>query len=575
MEPMKIKKITKKQVQMVLPALFALVLIGIFVNRNIQIRGLYGDDLYLWSYYGEDNFWNFTFPKETKGNFRPFYWAMSYLEFFIIGRHVNYYAAFNTVVNIAISFAVYFFGLRLTKAEEKNGIFCIMSCLTSFLAAGMYLGSHFASYQIGQVLGLLESLALVLAVLVLWMLYEYTESGKNIMYYAASALFFLVIFTHERYIALFPLFYLVNLIDLFRCKFQNTRHSAKDVYQSVSEFNIQNEESEFRHSKMSRRRVRKGRDVRKSERINSGFWKKLTIPALELLFFFFIRLRIAGQAMPAGTAGTEVTETFDLMQALTYAVMQVEYLFGINAGETYLNGLTWSEAPVWIHVCVYTSLFVMVLMLLFYVSAIKKQGIDAVIIGQNLLFISFIALCIGCSSITVRLEIRWIYVSYTAALLYICYMSGKIGDLVRYKGIAFGFTLLFILYCGLMIPVEQHYRSNFKNIFFWFELDRVNSLADETIGKYKDFLGVRQTYIFYNQYGMTDFYAEYFYKPYDPMKTGQGSEVHFINDVSELPQDADYNNSVVLMESSDRRGYIDITDQVFGKADWDAITQKG
>ena len=134
---------------------------------------------------------------------------------------------------------------------------------------------------------------------------------------------------------------------------------------------------------------------------------------------------------------------------------------------------------------------------------------------------------------------------------------------------------MFILYCGLMIPVEQLYRSNFRNIFFFTELDRVNSLADQTIGKYQNFLGVRETYIFYNNYGMTDFYGEYFYKPYDPEKTGQGSEVHFINDVSELPEHASYDNSVILLESSDQREYIDITDQIFGKADWDAITQKG
>ncbi len=553
---MKIEKITKKQVQMVLPALFALILIGIFVNRNIQIRGLYGDDLYLWSYYGEENFWDFTFPKETKGNFRPFYWAMSYLEFLIIGRHVNYYAAFNTMVNICISFVVYFFALRLTKAGEKNGSACVVRSFIAFLAAGMYLGSHFASYQIGQVLGLLESLALVLAILVLWFLYEYTESHRKSMYYSATAMFFLVIFTHERYIALFPLFYLVLVTDF-----------------------------------LSRRKVKAERGTGRSRKSSGGFMVKALIPVMELLFFFLVRLRIAGQAIPAGTAGTEVTETFDLKQALMYSVTQVKYIFGINAGETYLNGLTWTEAPVWAHVCVYTSFIAMAVILLIYVNAIKKQGINAVITGQNLLFISFIALCIGCSSITVRLEIRWVYVSYTAALMYICYMLGRIGNIPDAGDIngtkdmrgmvsparttAFVFSLLFVIYCGLMTPVEQLYRSNFKNLFFWFELERVNSLADETIGKYKDFLGVRQTYIFYNQYGMTDFYAEYFYKPYDPMKTGQGSEVHFISDLSELPAEADYNNSVVLMESSDRRGYIDITDQVFGKADWDAITQKG
>ena len=58
--------------------------------------------------------------------------------------------------------------------------------LISFLAAGMYLGSHFAAYQIGQVLGLLESLGLLLAITVLWLLYRFSEYGKSGYYYGAA-----------------------------------------------------------------------------------------------------------------------------------------------------------------------------------------------------------------------------------------------------------------------------------------------------------------------------------------------------------------------------------------------------
>ena len=33
-----------------------------FINRQIQIKGLYMDDLYLWSCYGEQSFREFVFP---------------------------------------------------------------------------------------------------------------------------------------------------------------------------------------------------------------------------------------------------------------------------------------------------------------------------------------------------------------------------------------------------------------------------------------------------------------------------------------------------------------------------------
>ena len=49
-------------------ALVLLLLFGMFINRHLSIRALYGDDLYLWSFYGCEDFWSFTFPKVTKGN---------------------------------------------------------------------------------------------------------------------------------------------------------------------------------------------------------------------------------------------------------------------------------------------------------------------------------------------------------------------------------------------------------------------------------------------------------------------------------------------------------------------------
>ena len=42
------------------------------------------------------------------------------------------------------------------------------------------------------------------------------------------------------------------------------------------------------------------------------------------------------------------------------------------------------------------------------------------------LFLIFIALCIGASSVTIRVETRWIYVSMTAAYLLAAYLYGMI-----------------------------------------------------------------------------------------------------------------------------------------------------
>lgn len=546
-------------------ALVLLLLFGLFINRHLSIRALYGDDLYLWSFYGCEDFWSFTFPKVTKGNFRPFYWALSYLEFRLIGPHVHWYARFNVLLNVAIAWVIYFFSRRLsrlTRMPQGMRIGQAVGLLTGML----YLQSHFAAYQIAQVLGLLESLALLLALLTLWGLFDYMEGRGTRAYLRACLCFFLVIFTHERFIALAPLFYLTV------------------ITQYLTE----------------RRLCRRFARLRTVE---------LLLPLLILAVFFGVRMVVAGEAIPVGTAGTKVQDTFSLAQALGFAFMQVAYIFGVNAGHAIFCGVSFADSARWVQVLIVLSWICLLLMLLIYVRRAWRRGrITPRLIGENLLFICFIALCIGSSSITIRLETRWVYVSYTAALLYLSYMLGEIaksgavkpeagravrtraatmqrtsaasvsasGERAACRGMAMvlAFSLLFMAYGAVMTPVEHYDRQHYPNIFFFFDQDRVNSLADCTIDAVGagEFLGKKQVYIYYNYYEMSDFYAEYFYKPFDPEKTGQGTEIHFINRPDELPADATVENSIVLMEHGNR-GYIDVTAQTFGLAAWEALPQ--
>ena len=563
-------------------ALVLLLLFGLFINRHLSIRALYGDDLYLWSFYGCEDFWSFTFPKVTKGNFRPFYWALSYLEFRLIGPHVHWYARFNVLLNVAIAWVIYFFSRRLsrlTRTPQGMRIGQVVGLLTGML----YLQSHFAAYQIAQVLGLLESLALLLALLTLWGLFDYMEGRGTRAYLRACLCFFLVIFTHERYIALAPLFYLAVLTQ-----YCTERRLCR----------------RFAPSRMS---CAASDEIPAMNRLGRIF--ELLLPLLILAVFFGTRVVVAGEAIPVGTAGTKVQDTFSLAQALGFAFMQVAYIFGVNAGHAIFCGVSFGDSAHWVQGLIVLSWLCLLLMLLLYVRRAWRRGrITPRLIGENLLFICFIALCIGSSSITIRLETRWVYVSYTAALLYLSYMLGEIaksgavkpeagravhtraatvqrasaasvsasGERAACRGMAMvlAFSLLFMAYGAVMTPVEHYDRQHYPNIFFFFDQDRVNSLADCTIDAVGagEFLGKKQVYIYYNYYEMSDFYAEYFYKPFDPEKTGQGTEIHFINRPDELPPDATVENSIVLMEHGNR-GYIDVTAQTFGLAAWEALPQ--
>ena len=568
-------------------ALVLLLLFGLFINRHLSIRALYGDDLYLWSFYGCEDFWSFTFPKVTKGNFRPFYWALSYLEFRLIGPHVHWYARFNVLLNVAIAWVIYFFSRRLsrlTRMPQGMRIGQAVGLLTGML----YLQSHFAAYQIAQVLGLLESLALLLALLTLWGLFDYMEGRGTRAYLRACLCFFLVIFTHERFIALAPLFYLAVLTQ-----YCTERRLCR----------------RFAPSRMS---CAASDEIPAMNRLGRIF--ELLLPLLILAVFFGTRMVVAGEAIPVGTAGTKVQDTFSLAQALGFAFSQVAYIFGVNAGHAIFCGVSFGDSAHWVQALIVLSWLCLLLLLLLYVRRAWRRGrITPRLIGENLLFICFIALFIGSSSITIRLETRWVYVSYTAALLYLSYMLGEIaksgvvkpeagravrtrtatvqrtsaasvsasGERAACRGVerprtamVLAFSLLFMAYGAVMTPVEHYDRQHYPNIFFFFDQDRVNSLADCTIDAVGagEFLGKKQVYIYYNYYEMSDFYAEYFYKPFDPEKTGQGTEIHFINRPDELPADATVENSVVLMEHGNR-GYIDVTAQTFGLAAWEALPQ--
>lgn len=528
-------------------AIFSLLLLLCFyVNRHIHIKGLYMDDLYMWSCYGEQSFLEFVFPFRSSTRFRPVYWMLTYLEMLAVRNRPELFVAVNIILNAGIAYFIYRFSKRLSGGSGIIGILC----------GAMYIFSHFSYYQIAQALGLLETMSLFLALLILYLIFRYISEKKLWLFLSANAVCFLLAFSHERYIALFPLLYL----------------AAVALYWD-----------------------RGGAGTESGRARSRGFLEKgllLLLPAGLLLLTVLIRRLFIGTALPAGTGGTEVTETFSLYQALSFSVQQLMYIFGINVGPEYLSGISWADVKSGIRLLVFASWIPIGIILFCFIFASIRYRLtgNRKFLLENLLFLSFIALCIGCSSITIRVELRWIYVSYGAALLYLSYMTGRVAELLgdgesrRRYGYAreggekvlpidlgreerrFGLLLkkramaaaavLVMLYACLMAPVERYYRSYFRNIYFWENQDRMNSLAEETVGRYsvEGVLG-KQVYILENSYEMSEFYGKTFFKVYDPERTAQGTEIHFISGIEELPENADRENSIVLREVPEERGY--------------------
>ena len=577
-----------------------------WINRQIHIKALYMDDLYLFSFFREQNFFEFSFPIGQAVRFRPVYWAISYIEMALVGADPNHYLHFNIFLNSLLAFFLFFFSLKMTKKR-----------ILSLSLGVLFLSAHFAYYQIGQAIGILETLALGFALLTLYFLYrqiDCEESAFGKMLFFSHLFFFLLIFTHERYVALLPLFYIplffrgkqaeVNTavgVQNIGLKEAEESENAKALdgakaadYAKASEsalsgiaavgkqyIVVEQGESENPNTSVSPNtsvnpnasvNISANEGVNASANVSASATKQnnperkalkrpkilpFFLPFVQAFLFFIIRSLAIGSFVPKGTGGTEVHEGFSLAKAFSHAFSQVFYIFGIQAGPDYLAGIPWEEVGRKHRYVIYASIAVLAFsILLALLFAIRKGKLKKEFFGKNILFLCFIALCIGCSSITIRVEMRWVYVSFAAALLYFAYLLGNTG-----MPIPTFFALLFVC---LRFPAEMKYRESFPRIYFWEDQDRMNSLAEQTIGKYgRDYVLGKQVYILENNYKMSKFYGDTFFQVFDPEMSGQGTKIHFIKDFRELPSEANLYNSLVLKEVPEERAYRDITQEVF------------
>ena len=179
------------------------------------------------------------------------------------------------------------------------------------------------------------------------------------------------------------------------------------------------------------------------------------------------------------------------------------------------------------------------------------------ILESSLLFFLFIGACIACSSVTIRLELRWVYVSMTAAWLWLSYMCGVIvrpsareqeasgRRLPDYKR-SLACTGLMLVYVLLMFPAEIYYRGKNSNLYFWNSQQQYNSLAEETYEKYGEDIFGKKIYILRNDYQVTDFYADTFFKVFDKERKAEGTEVIFVDSIRDFGQVT--NNMLILRE---------------------------
>lgn len=395
--------------------------------------------------------------------------------------------------------ALLFFVIRkiINECKWKNEI--------ALVGGSLFAVSRFAYYNITEFWGVMESVALFLAVVILFFLVCFVvdnENGYSWYLYSASFAYLLIIFIHERYIVLLGVFGIAIL-----CKY--------------------------------RKNVKK--------------WIRGLPVLLIFLGFWCIRFIFLGNQILLGTGGTNITDTFSIKQMLLFVFSQIGYLLGFNCGPSYLNGIDMRDVSIKINLLIIISIAVVFIIL---IQEVRNRETSFLKVNQVVIILSFIACCIISSSATIRVEMRWIYVSYAAFLILILVSFAHIFEHFKSKHI---YLLLGSIFLFSVFGYEFYYRAHYDNIYYWSEKNESKNLYENTVKKHGDNFINSKTILISSNNDWTEEKWKKFFSPYFP---SDNLEFEHIYSITEL-ENIEVNNSIVLLYEPSY-GYVDITERLQG-----------
>lgn len=480
--------------------------ISIVVNAGISIKGLYQDDILMWSTRRGVGFIKYVFPDEMR-KFRPVYWIVAWIYQGILNNNLILIVPINILIGAGIAIAVYFFAKRLAKSKE-----------IAFVLSAMFAVSRFSYYNIGQFLGVMEAMALIFALAMLYFLYGYINGKNDMNFYYACIVYFINCFTHERFMVLFPMLLFAVI-------------------------------------------VKDGRRI-----LNAA------ISIATFILIIYIRFMALKSFVPEGTGGSKVSETFKISDLIFSLKTEILYILGINTGPEYLCGIRFLDANIIARVIIVISIIALIgfLAKFTYSLIMNSEKLNLIWIKNTLLFLGFIIGSIVCSAVTIRVEMRWIYAPYLFVLLLIAYIYGIDNKLTvkRFKNKKIGTSLSRIFHVSIpsvlflatwafcMIAADIYYRGYYGKIHIFFGQHRANSLANETYYKYNKDLSGKKIYIIKNYFKLSKFDALEFFRAYN--QDIREDIVTFIDNYKDIGQVND--DMIILSEDLNNNEYVNVTD---------------
>jgi hypothetical protein len=329
---------------------FTLWIVNVAWFRVIQFETLMGDDIILQTDFAGHPFWRTCFFSSIRGKYRPVYYVVQYTLFKLFGARYPLFFWFNVAFHAVLATLLYLFLARVTRRNW----------LLSFLIAMMFVTARYAYYDIAQLLGLMEALALLWMLGLLFSAWQFCSTQRPEWLAGLLVSFVLLVFTHERYITAAPL---VLLLLVFAERPGGT---------------------------------------------GKVLWATALVSPLPL--YAVLKLQLDSNLL-LGTGSTAIKPV--PTEIAGFWIAGIANLFGINNGPSHLSIWSFPDLPLPNQIAAAAFCAAAVVCIVLFVRTAGRRG--ALIAGGWAVLTGSLVLA---ASVTIRQEFRWLFAPYMASLLF-------------------------------------------------------------------------------------------------------------------------------------------------------------
>lgn len=398
-------------------SLLVLIVVNFRWYSGFTFKNLMGDDLWRWLTFTDPHVLG-RIVAPTGDKYRPLLDLFQYPLFKLFSANWQAWLLFNTAFNCVIIVTLFLLVRRVTKGDS----------LIAFGATLVYITSRFAYYSVLQVWGNMEALGLLFTLLILHVAVSYWRRPRAGLGLAIAGLYFIVIFTDERYVVLLPFILLLFLL------------------------------------------------AEKPERISK--WALMGIAVLPLALNIFLKKVVWRLQYLVGPGGAPIVWT--PMQTLQFTKNALANMFWVSAGDPGQLGVTAAQVTVGRNFEFFSIAAIMIFSAIFAIIAITRE--DAEQRRAELKIAALWAVLFGSllvsSAVAYHQEPRWFTSTFVVLMVYFSYLYAKVHFpwLVKYG--------VFVALVALIVSADLCYRAYLPNVYFYYSQQMADSAVQATYGTY-------------------------------------------------------------------------------------------